>query len=71
MAKGKYGKAAFCPWCGTRSLDRDYFNEHDRDRHVAYLCRLCNVGFTISASQRVIFADRVFAIERQQRIGKG
>lgn len=70
MSKGDLGQARFCPWCGTESLMRDYFNQsetHHANSHVSFICTSCNRGFSINNSPRVMFAHRMIASERRIR----
>lgn len=69
MSRGKLGKATHCPWCGTKSLERDTFSgdtaaEHT---HVSYVCTVCNTGFSVRNSPRAMFVNRMYATERKQR----
>src|SRR5687767_2007908 len=70
MSKGKLGRARFCPWCGTRTIERDNFNQsdtHHSDNHISYVCTTCHTGFSLQNSPRVMFAHRMYAQERQLR----
>lgn len=70
MSKGKLGRARYCPWCGTQTLERDRFNQNDThhaDSHISYLCTTCQTGFSLYNSPRVMFAHRMFADDRQLR----
>lgn len=70
MSKGKLGRIKFCPWCGTRTIKRDLFNQsdtHTSDNHISFICDTCHAGFSIQNSPRVMFAHRMFADDRQLR----
>lgn len=69
MSKGKLGKARCCPWCGTATLERDYFNTATTcvDSCVSYICVTCCTGFSIRESPRASFVNRMYAVERKQR----
>lgn len=68
-SRGKLHKAQCCPWCGTRTLVRDGFvsEDHKSYSQVSYICSICFAGFSIRDSPRAQFAQRMYAIERQQR----
>lgn len=69
MAKGKLGKARFCPWCGTDSLVRDLFTVDTKSHHthVSFICTVCCAGFSMRESPRAKFVNRMYALERKQR----
>jgi hypothetical protein len=62
--------AIFCPWCGTKSLVRDYFNPASKSPDSAppsFICDNCCTGFQLRQSPRVQFVQRMYASERAQR----
>lgn len=69
MSRGKLGKARFCPWCSTATLQRDTFSADTQSKHthVSYICTVCHTGFSIRDSPRVMFVNRMYAIERAKR----
>lgn len=78
MKKRAFNNAVFCPFCGTETLDRDdYRREHGKCsangrssyeyESPEYICRLCGIGFKLSASLRHEHARTLFAEHRKMR----
>lgn len=68
-SRGKLGKAIFCPWCGTKTLQRDTFSNdtNAEHTHVSYICETCCEGFSLRPSPRALFVNRMYAEERARR----
>ena len=61
-------RVRFCPWCGVANLSRDDdFNPAGKGPCPAFLCNACGKGFTLNASPRTQYAQRLIAEDRRKK----
>jgi hypothetical protein len=68
-------EAQFCPWCGVRSLVRDFYLTSDRESKIAasdlspeWICTTCGTGFQLKNSARSNLAIRMLREASKLRV---